>query len=87
MGGASERLCSAEASREGSLREKDTSGGDMDIVVNEDNVAPWCVPSSSRVMTIDTACTPNGLMNPMLVFTTGQPLQLTWGIDRITPRS
>lgn len=46
--------CKAAANLEGSLKENETSGGERDIEVKDDRVAPWCVPSSSRVITIAT---------------------------------
>lgn len=49
-----EEDCRAVASREGSRREKETSGGEREMEVNEDKVAPWCVPSSNLVITIAT---------------------------------
>lgn len=48
--------CKAVANLEGNLKENETSGGERDIEVKDDKVAPWCVPSSSRVITIATGC-------------------------------
>lgn len=48
--------CKAVANLEGNRKENETSGGERDIEVKDDKVAPWCVPSSSRVITIATGC-------------------------------